>query len=555
MNVSNHKSAVRANVVRAGEAGRAIGEPLLDRMLVLYGGFYLALLGVALRGVSYYFTEEVQLPEGTTVWADGHEYRWLVVGLLAGFAVLATLRNVHPARNGPVMHAYLAAQAGIVVSLLLIEPRLDYFAVLFFLLSMQAMLWLPLRRGYSWIALFVVLTAICLAIGENGFQEGILLAVLYAGGYYFFGSFAALTVMSERAREETQRAYAELSEREVELLESEERYHRVVEGSPEIVMVSDGAGRIIDVNQSACVALGYQRSELVGLSLEDVCSAHRGEHAAKVHHTIETGEVDAKPEEALMRRKDGKEFPAEGQLVSIELKGQPHVLVLARDITERQAAQEAQFRHARELAKLDERNRVARDIHDTLAQSFTGVVLQLEAAEQALADDRKAVGAHLTSAKNLAREGLQEARRSVQDLRPQALSSGSLEKALRLEVERTRPDGRQGSLRVSGETRLLLPSVEDCLLRVCQESLTNVSRHAAATNVWVDLRYETDSLLLSIRDDGAGFDPEVAAGNGGFGLRGMQERLALLGGSLSISSRPGGGTTIEARVPIGHRAE
>jgi PAS domain S-box-containing protein len=321
------------------------------------------------------------------------------------------------------------------------------------------------------------------------------------------------------------------------------------------VVVSDSAGRIIDVNQSACAALGYQRSELIGLSLEDVCSAHRGEHAAKVHHTIETGEVDANPDEALLRRKDGTEFPAEGQLVSIELKGQPHVLVLARDITERQAAQEAQFRHARELATLDERNRVARDIHDTLAQGFTGVVLQLEAAEQALADDSKAVRAHLASAKNLAREGLQEARRSVQDLRPQVLTAGSLEKALRLEVERLRPNGRQGSFRVGGEARPLPSSVEDGLLRICQESLTNVDRHAAAANVWVDLCYERDELLLSIRDDGVGFDLEAATKNGGFGLRGMQERLALLGGRLSISARLGAGTTIEARVPIAHRTE
>jgi PAS domain S-box-containing protein len=415
------------------------------------------------------------------------------------------------------------------------------------------MLWFPfpLRTGYLWIAAFVVATGIGLAFGENGLQEGILLTLLYAGGYCFFGSFAALAVVSERAREDTQRAYAELSDREARLLESEERYRRVVEGSPEIVMVSDHAGRIIDVNQTACVALGYDRSELVGLTLEDVCSAHRREHAAKVRHTIETGEVDARPEEAMMRRKDGSEFPAEGQLVNIELQGQPHVLVLARDITDRQAAQDAQQRHTRELATLEERNRVAREIHDTLAQGFTGVVLQLEAAEQALGDESKPVSAHLASAKNLARESLQEARRSVWDLRPQALTGGSLAKALRDEVKRFRPDGQHSSLRISGEPRSLPPSVEDGLLRVCQESLTNVNRHAAATNIWVDLCYEMDGLLLSIRDDGAGFNPDAASENGGFGLRGMRERLALLGGRLSISSRPGAGTTIEARVPIG----
>jgi PAS domain S-box-containing protein len=545
---------MRVHSVGSAETSRVTGESLLDRrrVFVLYAGFYLALGSVILRGLSYYFTDKDRLQDGTTAWATGHDDRWIVLGLLVVFAVLAVGLQPYPRRDGRVAHAYLAVQSAVIVSLLLIEPGLDFFAILFFLLSLQAMLAFSLLTGFVWIAVFALLTAPCL-IFRSGLQEGVLLTLVYTAGYYFFGSFAASTAMSERAREEAQLAYAELSEREAQLLESEERYRRVVEGSPEIVMVSNSAGCIIDVNQSACFALGYNRSELIGLSLEDVCSAHRTEHAAKVHHTIETGQVDARPEEAMMRRKDGTEFPAEGQLVSIELQGEPHVLVLARDITERQAAQEAQVRHTRELATLEERNRVARDIHDTLAQGFTGVALQLEAAEQALSDDPEAVSAHLASAKNLARESLQEARRSVWDLRPHALTAGSLEEALRREIERARPDGRHGGLHVSGESRQLPASIEEGLLRICQESLTNVNRHAAAPNVWVNLRYEPEDLLLSIRDDGAGFDPDAAARNGGFGLHGMRERLALLGGQLSISSRRGDGTTIEARVPIGHR--
>ena len=94
------------------------------------------------------------------------------------------------------------------------------------------------------------------------------------------------------------------------------------------------------------------------------------------------------------------------------------------------------------------------------------------------------------------------------------------------------------------------PNVEAALLRVCQESLTNVNRHAYAESVWVGLRFEGARLLLSIKDNGVGFDTQAVAGNGGLGLPGMRERLASLGGELSISSQPGEGTIIEAGMPL-----
>jgi len=211
------------------------------------------------------------------------------------------------------------------------------------------------------------------------------------------------------------------------------------------------------------------------------------------------------------------------------------------------------FQQTRELAVLEERNRMAREIHDTLAQGFTGIVLQLEAAEQALDGTPAEVPDHLSRAKNLARESLQEARRSVWGLLPRALEQHSLEAALQEEVSRINAAGREKtSFSLSGE-RVELPSnVQAALLRICQESFTNVRRHARATQVTVDLTFYPEAVCLKVQDDGIGFDFEgvkAAGTQSSFGLAGMKERARLLGGTLAVSSQKGKGTLVEVSIP------
>jgi PAS domain S-box-containing protein len=224
-----------------------------------------------------------------------------------------------------------------------------------------------------------------------------------------------------------------------------------------------------------------------------------------------------------------------------------------QDITQRKQAEEAQIQQASELAVLEERNRMAREIHDTLAQGFTGIILQLEAAEQAREEDPNQAADHLARAKSLARESLQEARRTVWGLLPQALEQMPLEDALREEVRKFQTEAQiTASFDRRGDQRELKANVQTALLRICQESLNNVKRHARATRVTVHLSYANDGVALEIGDNGNGFDWSRVGSigdGGGFGLSGMQQRAKLLGGHLSVRTAPGQGALVKARIP------
>ena len=223
---------------------------------------------------------------------------------------------------------------------------------------------------------------------------------------------------------------------------------------------------------------------------------------------------------------------------------------VSTDITERKQAEKTM----RDLAIVEERNRMAREIHDTLAQGFTGIVLQLEAAEQALEDGSADIEGHIGSAKSLARENLQEARRSVWDLLPKSLEERSLDDAIRHTVDSWSDQGHETtSFALLGEPRELPPEVQTALLRICQESLTNVRRHAGATEVKVELKSRPNEAYLRVQDNGEGFDPEgvkATGEHGGFGLAGMEQRANILGGTLSVQSRRGEGTLVEVKIPL-----
>jgi signal transduction histidine kinase len=197
-----------------------------------------------------------------------------------------------------------------------------------------------------------------------------------------------------------------------------------------------------------------------------------------------------------------------------------------------------------------ERARLAREIHDTLAQGFAGVVAQLQAAEHAPSEALRR--RHTEAAIGLAREGLAEARRSVQALRPPALDSARLQDAVGAVAGRwSDRTGVPVEVRVDGDGPTLRTETEVALLRLVQEALANVERHAAARHVTVRLRCGGAGASLEVRDDGRGFDPAdpVPADGGGFGLVAMRERIEALAGALVIESRPGRGTAIRAEVP------
>lgn len=203
---------------------------------------------------------------------------------------------------------------------------------------------------------------------------------------------------------------------------------------------------------------------------------------------------------------------------------------------------------SREAGVLAERARVARDIHDTLAQGFTSVLLQLEAAETELATSPSA-RRHLDAARRITRANLAEARSLIGALTPPDLRAASLPEALARLAQRTGPEiGATVTLDVDGSPRPVPANHEVVLFRAAQEALANVGKHARASNVYIGLSYTDSSVGLSVRDDGAGFDP--AAGNG-FGLSGMRARVTEAGGAMTVDSAPGRGTTLRIELPGG----
>jgi signal transduction histidine kinase len=224
---------------------------------------------------------------------------------------------------------------------------------------------------------------------------------------------------------------------------------------------------------------------------------------------------------------------------------------LAAALADNAALQEQLVEQARAAAVVDERSRMAREIHDTLAQGLTGIVTQLQAAEHA-ADDPAAWRRHHAAATALARESLTEARRSVNELRPEPLETGRLADAIGDTAARwSSRHSIPAQVTVTGQTRAMRPEAEVALLRSAQEALANVAKHAgAATRVGLTLSYMDQQVALDVRDDGRGFDASTPTHrDGGFGLVAMRQRIEALGGTLQIESEVGGGTGISACLP------
>jgi signal transduction histidine kinase len=208
---------------------------------------------------------------------------------------------------------------------------------------------------------------------------------------------------------------------------------------------------------------------------------------------------------------------------------------------------------AREAGIHDERQRIAGDIHDTIAQGLTGVITQLEAAARCK-DDPMELQRRLDNATNLARASLDEARRTMRAVLPAPLEDRHLPQALADETARWSTLSHVPvEMVTTGEAHSLHPEVEVTMLRVVQEALANVAKHASASRVGVTLSYMGDVVTVDVRDDGAGFrrgkEVNGLSGDAGFGLTAMRQRIERLAGTLEIESEPGVGTAVSATLP------
>jgi NarL family two-component system sensor histidine kinase YdfH len=218
------------------------------------------------------------------------------------------------------------------------------------------------------------------------------------------------------------------------------------------------------------------------------------------------------------------------------------------DAAHRQLAEYAA--QVEDLTLVNERQRMARALHDTLSQGLAGLVLQLEAIDSHLSRGNTAKGQAITQqAMDRARSTLADARRAIDDLRSGDLAELDLETAVREEADRfTAATGISCDLAISLPTALA-EEVRDNALRVVAEALTNVARYAQAQHVVVTIRPLDHTLDVEVRDDGMGFDP-AQVGAGHYGLIGLRERARLIGGTLNLESSPGQGTTLRVCLPL-----
>lgn len=216
-------------------------------------------------------------------------------------------------------------------------------------------------------------------------------------------------------------------------------------------------------------------------------------------------------------------------------------VALALEVSQRKQAEAA----LRASSILEERNRMAREIHDTLAQAFTGIIVQLGNALRLMNTNLAATETHIQTGRELARTGLAEARRSVEALRPRLLEAGDLCSALnRMATQLFSGSQTHITCHLIGEPYPLPAEVESNLLRIGQEAVTNTLKYAQASYIQIELIYNSTQCILRVKDDGQGFAINQASANNGYGLLGMSERSDRIGAQLTIQSAPGQGTEI-----------
>lgn len=357
--------------------------------------------------------------------------------------------------------------------------------------------------------------------------------------------------------------FTERKQAQEELERNESTIRALLDSAMQSVVAVNADEKIVLVNGVTEKMFGYSREELLGQPLELLIpETSRGRHVE--HHKAFFANMQSRPMGIGLdldgRRKDGKIFPVEIGLSGIETATGKLAVAFVSDITQRRRLEKAAQTQAEEVRALaaslltaqeEERRRVSRELHDQVCQQLASLAIDIGG----LAADRVAEEAqHSLKLKALqARivKASEETRHIAYELHPSVLDDLGLVVSLQ---SLCKEFSEQTSIAVEF-TNVALPGslpreVASCLYRVAQESLRNIAKHACAKHVLVALTLQTGTVVLTIADDGVGFDQEAVKGRGGLGLIGMEERARLVNGNLSIATRPGHGTRIALQIPL-----
>ena len=382
-----------------------------------------------------------------------------------------------------------------------------------------------------------------------------VIGVLFSAG--LGGLIHQLFLRMELYRVARDQALQEVQKKEqarAAMRESEARYLSVFDSATEGLLLLDGQGRIVEANPSACAMHGYEQKGLQGRPMEDLLAPDHEDLLEEFNKQIR--EDGAAHVDLVTRRMDGgPPLELEVRGTALDLTGSPHVLAFLTDMSELHQALQRHSQLSRKvlMAQEEERARVSRDLHDELGQILTALRLEIswlhKKAGKASPDVAEAFG----GAVEMVEKAAEELRRICKGLRPPLLDDLGLEPAMRLLVE----DFEEWTgLDISYETLLdegepdVPPEVGLCTYRILQESLNNITRHAGARHVNIKVADSGEELVLSVYDDGRGFDTSDRDARKGSGIAGMRERAYLVNGSLHIRSEPHQGTRVTLRVPL-----
>ncbi|MFZ6679992.1 MASE3 domain-containing protein [Undibacterium sp. Tian12W] len=417
------------------------------------------------------------------------------------------------------------------------------------------------------------LAATLLAISEGYFA-------IYADGNdvfvaigHVFQLLAAIAIYRGMVSVNIHTPYASLAETSQNLARSaaelsmeRERLSRMIDTAIDGIITINESQSIILVNPAAAATFGYEVDDLMGASLDLVLpERHRKVHGKHVQQFGETGETRRKMggnfEDFYVTgvKANGDEFPIEASISSQIENGKRFYTVIFRDITERKVAKEKMALYHDELTQLsaalqsireEERKHIARELHDDLGQLLAALRMDLSLLQRDIVLTGKTQQT-INSMDQLLLTSITTLRRIATDLRPRALDEGGLYFALQtLQKDFSQRNGIACDLQANEEQLALDDARSTAIFRIVQESLTNVVRHADATEVQISFERTPDTLSFSITDNGKGIEADEMRKSRSFGLVGMRERVKAMHGEFLVDSQPGEGTELKINLPL-----
>lgn len=467
---------------------------------------------------------------------------WIVILLFA----LTTISYYHPLLEDMPVAGRMSASGALGLDHYTLE-KLFYTAIVAY-----AGWFLGTRAG-----VIILVASVIAMLSHSAYAAaspaGAFLETLFAA---LAGGLVLLTLRSGRAiREERGKQQAA-----VEMLRlSEENYRELFQNASDAIWVHDLAGDIIDANRAAESISGYTLEELLRVNVKEFMDSEARQLARDIRVKLLNGEpVEPRYEQRLVSQRDGTETIVELSTRLIKHDGQPVAFQnIARDVTEERRLREGLRYYIQRIlvAQEDERKRIARELHDDAAQSVLLLMRRLDevASSEAWNSLPPAVQEKLNQANESAMEALAGLRRYAQELRPAILDDMGLVAALEWLADNLSKEGIEVVASIDDMGADLPREAELVLFRIAQEALNNVRKHAEAVMVTLTLDRVKDGIRMVVADNGKGFELPARSGDfgssGKLGIVGMQERAGLLGGTLSVHSEVGRGTTVAVDIP------